>query len=83
MDLFLTGLSGLAWTMVYIAAIRVGFRDKTYAMPMAALGLNIAWEWIYAIYDLSTAPGAQALHQPRLGARGRRHPVHVLPFRTR
>jgi len=60
MDLFLTGLSGLAWTMVYIAAIRVGFRDKTYAMPMAALGLNIAWEWIYAIYDLSTAPGAQA-----------------------
>jgi hypothetical protein len=60
MDLFLTGLSGLAWTIVYIASIRVGFRDKTYAMPIAALGLNIAWEWIYAIYDLSAAPGAQA-----------------------
>jgi hypothetical protein len=60
MDLFLTGLSGLAWTIVYIASIRVGFRDKTYAMPIAALGLNIAWEWIYAIYDLSSAPGAQA-----------------------
>jgi hypothetical protein len=60
MDLFLTGLSGLAWTIVYIAAIRVGFRDKTYAMPITALGLNIAWEWIYAIYDLSSAPGAQA-----------------------
>jgi len=60
MDLFLTGLSGLAWTIVYIAAIRIGFRDKTFAMPMAALCLNIAWEWIYAIYDLSTAPGAQA-----------------------
>jgi len=60
MDLFLTGLSGLAWTIVYIASIRVGFRDKTYAMPIAALGLNIAREWIYAIYDLSSAPGAQA-----------------------
>lgn len=60
MDLFLTGLSGLAWTIVYLAAIRVAFRDKTYAIPIAALGLNIAWEWIYAIYDLSSAPGAQA-----------------------
>jgi hypothetical protein len=60
MDLFLTGLSGLAWTIVYIVAIRVGLRDKTYAIPIAALGLNIAWEWIYAIYDLSSAPGVQA-----------------------
>jgi len=60
MDIFLTGLSGLAWTIVYVAAIRIGFRDKTYAIPIAALGLNIAWEWIYAIYDLSSAPGVQA-----------------------
>jgi hypothetical protein len=60
MELFLTGVSGLAWTIVYIVSIRIGFTHKTYAMPIAALGLNIAWEWIYAIHDLANAPGPQA-----------------------
>jgi hypothetical protein len=60
MELFLTALSGIAWTIVYIVSIRIGFTQKTYAMPIAALGLNIAWEWIYAIYDLTGAPGPQA-----------------------
>ena len=59
MDLFLTALSGIAWTIVYIEAIRLGFKYKTYAMPIAALGLNIAWEWIYAVSDLSVEPGVQ------------------------
>jgi hypothetical protein len=40
----LTLISGLAWTIVYIESIRVGFRDKAYAMPIAALALNFAWE---------------------------------------
>jgi hypothetical protein len=56
MVLFLTALSGIAWTIVYIDSIRVGFKQKTYAMPIAALGLNIAWEWTYAIRDLATDP---------------------------
>lgn len=60
MALFLTAVSGLAWTLVYIEAIRLGFRYRTYAMPVAALGLNIAWEWTYAIRDLATDPGLQA-----------------------
>jgi hypothetical protein len=60
MELFLTALSGIAWTIVYIVSIRIGFTQKTYAMPIAALGLNIAWEWIYSIYDLTSAPGPQA-----------------------
>ncbi len=60
MELFLTALSGVAWTIVYIAAIRIGFKHETYAMPIAALSLNIAWEWIYSIHDLGTAPGPQA-----------------------
>jgi hypothetical protein len=55
--LLLTALSGLAWTIVYIESIRVGFRQKTYAMPIAALGLNIAWEWTYAVRDLSSDAG--------------------------
>jgi hypothetical protein len=51
--LLLTALSGIAWTIVYIDSIRVGFKQKTYAMPIAALGLNIAWEWTYAVRDLT------------------------------
>jgi hypothetical protein len=35
-------LSG-ACQIVYIDRIRVGFKQKTYARPIAALGLNIAW----------------------------------------
>ncbi|MCU1583474.1 MAG: hypothetical protein JWM49_30 [Microbacteriaceae bacterium] len=61
MDLFLTALSGIAWTIVYIDSIRVGFRQRTYAMPVAALGLNIAWESTYAIHGLTTGISAQGV----------------------
>lgn len=37
--------SSTACQIVYIDSIRVGFKQKTYARPIAALGLNIAWEW--------------------------------------
>ena len=60
MVLLLTALSGIAWTIVYIDSIRVGFKQKTYAMPIAALGLNIAWEWTYAVRDLALDPQLQA-----------------------
>ena len=56
---FLVVLSGLAWTIVYVECIRVGLRDRTYAMPLAALGLNIAWESTYAVHGLAGAIGAQ------------------------
>lgn len=58
---FLSVLSGIAWTIVYIAAIRIGFQEHTYAMPIAALGLNIAWETIYAVHDLSDGVSVQAI----------------------
>jgi hypothetical protein len=61
MQIFLTIVSGLAWTIVYIEAIRLGFKHKTYAMPVAALGLNIAWETIYGIHGLTGAIDAQAV----------------------
>jgi hypothetical protein len=57
--LFLTIVSGLAWTVVYIDAIRVGFRDRTYAVPAAALGLNFAWEALYATRSITTGISAQ------------------------
>jgi hypothetical protein len=59
MVMLLTALSGIAWTIVYIDSIRVGFKQRTYAMPIAALGLNIAWEWTYAVRDLASDPQLQ------------------------
>ncbi|KOV17326.1 hypothetical protein ADK90_24780 [Streptomyces sp. XY413] len=47
----LTLVSGIAWTVVYVEAIRVGLRDRTYAMPVAALALNFAWEATYAVLE--------------------------------
>jgi hypothetical protein len=55
----LTLLSGVAWTVVYAEAIRIGFTQRTYAIPVAALMLNIAWEWLYAFLDLTSMPGVQ------------------------
>ena len=61
MELFLTIVSGLAWTIVYIEAIRLGFKYKTYAMPVVALGLNIAWETIYGFHGLTGTISAQSI----------------------
>jgi hypothetical protein len=55
----LTLLSGLAWTIVYADAIRIGFMHRTYAIPAAALMLNIAWEWLYSVLDLSGGGSVQ------------------------
>ena len=54
MLLALTLLSGVAWTVVYVFAIHIGIRQRTYAIPAAALALNIAWESIYAARGLAT-----------------------------
>ena len=40
--------SGVLWTLVYLLIIRLGFRDKTYGMPIAALCANISWEFIFS-----------------------------------
>jgi hypothetical protein len=47
--LFLTLLSGLCWTVVYIDGIRIGFRDHSFAIPFWALVLNLAWEFLYGV----------------------------------
>jgi len=38
---FLAMLSGLVWTIAYIESIHIGFRDKTYAMQVATMGVNV------------------------------------------
>ena len=58
--LILLVISGVAWSIVYIDSIRIGFRDKTYCMPLWALGLNICWELIYAFRGISD-PSVQAV----------------------
>ena len=52
MEMFLTLLSGIGWMIVYEECIRLGFRDKTYAMPFWALGLNFAWELINFVGEI-------------------------------
>lgn len=46
---FLMLLSGIAWSIVYVDAIRIGIKDRSYAMPFWALALNIAWEFLHAL----------------------------------
>ena len=55
--------SGICWSIVYIESIRIGFQQKTYAMPLFALGLNIVWEGLYAFTDIfiRRSIGAQAI----------------------
>jgi hypothetical protein len=57
---FLTAVSGIAWTVVYVAAIRIGFAQHTCAIPVGALALNVAWESIYTVWGLAVEPGLQA-----------------------
>lgn len=57
----LTLVSGIAWTVVYAEAIRVGLRDRTYAMPVAALALNFAWESTYAVNEFLGGVSAQGV----------------------
>ncbi|MFR7475825.1 hypothetical protein [Frisingicoccus sp.] len=52
MELFLTVLSGIGWILVYEECIRIGIKQKTYAMPLFALGLNFSWEFLYSVVDI-------------------------------
>jgi hypothetical protein len=52
--LILTVISGVCWTIVYIEGIRLGFRDKSYAIPFFALALNFAWESLYTWFGFRT-----------------------------
>jgi hypothetical protein len=50
LKLLLTIISGVCWTIVYIEGIRIGFRDRSYAIPFYALALNFAWELLYTFF---------------------------------
>lgn len=42
-------LGGLVWLITYAMAIRVGFREKTHAIPMLAVCLNLTWELTHSL----------------------------------
>lgn len=59
--LILTVVSGICWTVVYIDGIRLGIKDRSYAIPFYALALNFAWELLHTIYGLQTGVSVQAI----------------------
>ena len=59
--LVLTLISGVCWTVVYIDGIRLGIKDRSYAIPFYALALNIGWECLQTIYGLQTALSVQTI----------------------
>jgi hypothetical protein len=40
--------SGIFWTIAYLLIIKRGSQDKACGMPMAALCLNISWEFLFS-----------------------------------
>jgi len=53
--------SGLCWTLVYIEGIRLGVRDRSYAIPFYALAFNLAWELLHAYLGLRSTINLQAI----------------------
>lgn len=45
-------VGGLGWTVAYIEAIRLGFVQKTFAIPFWALALNFSWEFMQSAYSV-------------------------------
>jgi hypothetical protein len=41
-------VGGALWIVTYFFVIRQGFKDRTYALPMFAIGLNFSWEMLFA-----------------------------------
>ncbi|KAK7180692.1 hypothetical protein DPSP01_012998 [Paraphaeosphaeria sporulosa] len=45
-DLF-TAISGILWSVSYILMTLKGYKDRSYAMPIYCLCLNITWEFVF------------------------------------
>jgi hypothetical protein len=49
-ETFLLLLSGICWSIVYVDSIRIGLKDKSYAIPYWALVLNFSWELLQSVF---------------------------------
>ena len=65
--LTLTVISGICWTVVYFEGIRVGLRDRSYAIPFYALALNFAWELLHTIYGFRAGASVQTINCSNCG----------------
>lgn len=54
-------VSGICWTVVYIDGIRLGIKDRSYAIPFYALALNISWELLQTFYGFQAALSVQTV----------------------
>ena len=48
------GISCFFWCLVYIHCIYVGYKQKTYCVPLPALMFNHAWEIYYTLHGQDT-----------------------------
>ncbi len=53
-------LSGIAWTITYVALVYRGFKDKSYGMPLVPLAMNFAWEITFSLIYPPHASGGLA-----------------------
>ncbi|KAJ5186089.1 hypothetical protein N7491_006040 [Penicillium cf. griseofulvum] len=49
-----TAISGILWSISYVLMAKRAFQDRSYAMPLHCLCLNITWE---AVYGFVYGPG--------------------------
>ena len=59
--IILTIVSGICWTVVYLEGIRVGFKDRSYAIPFYALALNFAWELLHTVFGFRAGVSLQTI----------------------
>ena len=53
---FLALLSGIFWTITYLLILQKSRQDRIVGMPMVALCMNIAWEFIFSFIYPSDGP---------------------------
>lgn len=53
---FLAILSGIFWTITYLLILQRSIQDRIIGMPMVALCMNIAWEFIFSFVYPSDKP---------------------------
>ncbi len=52
----LAGISSLCWLSLYVVACWRGIKEKTFLIPMAAVALNITWEFLFGFVWTPTEP---------------------------
>ena len=53
LSIFLCLFGGMFWLIAYSLIIYKGIKDKTAGMPLMVLGMNLAWEFLYAfVFDI-------------------------------